>query len=99
MNMQALMRQAQSLQKDMLKSKEEIDKMEFTSTRDLVTIRVNGKKEVLKVEIKKDEDFSVDDLDILEDMIMVAINDAFKQVDKETEKKMGKYTSAMPGLF
>lgn len=99
MNMQALMRQAQSLQKDMLKSKEEIDKMEFTSTRDLVTVRVNGKKEVLKVEIKKDEDFSVDDLDILEDMIMVAINDAFKQVDKETEKKMGKYTSMMPGLF
>ena len=99
MNMQALMRQAQSLQKDMLKSKEEIDKMEFTSTRDLVTVRVNGKKEVLKVEIKRDEDFSVDDLDILEDMIMVAINDAFKQVDKETEKKMGKYTSGMPGLF
>ena len=38
-------------------------------------------------------------LDILEDMIMVALNDAFKQVDKETEKKMGKYANAMPGLF
>ena len=99
MNIQALMKQAQSLQKDMLKSKEEIDKMEFTSTKDLVTIKVNGKKEVLKVDIQRDDDFSVDDLDILEDMIMVALNDAFKQVDKETEKKMGKYANAMPGLF
>lgn len=99
MNIQALMKQAQSLQKDMLKSKEEIDKMEFTSNKDLVTVKVNGKKEVLKVDIQKDDDFSVDDLDILEDMIMVALNDAFKQVDKETEKKMGKYANAMPGLF
>ena len=99
MNIQALMKQAQSLQKDMLKSKEEIDKMEFTSTKDLVTVKVNGKKEILKVDIQKDDDFSVDDLDILEDMIMVALNDAFKQVDKETEKKMGKYANAMPGLF
>ena len=99
MNIQALMKQAQSLQKDMLKSKEEIDKMEFTSTKDLVTVKVNGKKEVLKVDIQKDDDFSVDDLDILEDMIMVALNDASKQVDKETEKKMGKYANAMPGLF
>lgn len=99
MNIQALMKQAQSLQKDMLKSKEEIDKMEFTSTKDLVTVKVNGKKEVLKVDIQRDNDFSVDDLDILEDMIMVALNDAFKQVDKETEKKMGKYANAMPGLF
>ena len=99
MNIQALMKQAQSLQKDMLKSKEEIDKMEFTSTKDLVTVKVNGKKEVLKIDIQKDDDFSVDDLDILEDMIMVALNDAFKQVDKETEKKMGKYANAMPGLF
>ena len=99
MNIQALMKQAQSLQKDMLKSKEEIDKMEFTSTKDLVTVKVNGKKEVLKVDIQKDDDFSVEDLEILEDMIMVALNDAFKQVDKETEKKMGKYANAMPGLF
>ncbi len=99
MNMQALLRQAQSLQSEMLKNKEEIDKMEFIAEKDLVTVKVNGKKEVLKVNLKKDEDFSVDDLEILEDMIQVALNDAFKQVDKETEKKMGKYAKAMPGLF
>ena len=99
MNMQALMRQAQSLQKDMLKSKEEIDKMEFTATSNLVSVKVNGKKEVLNVKIEARTDFSGDDIDMLEDMIMVAVNEAFKQVDKETEKKMGKYTSMMPGLF
>ena len=99
MNMQALMRQAQSLQKDMLKSKEEIDKMEFNATSNLVSVKVNGKKEVLNVKIEAPTDFSADDMDMLEDMIMVAVNEAFKQVDKETEKKMGKYTSMMPGLF
>ena len=99
MNMQALMRQAQSLQKDMLKSKDEIDKMEFTATSNLVSVKVNGKKEVLNVKIEAPTDFSGDDIDMLEDMIMVAVNEAFKQVDKETEKKMGKYTSMMPGLF
>lgn len=99
MNMQALMRQAQSLQKDMLKSKEEIDKMEFTAISNLVSVKVNGKKEVLNVKIEAPTDFSGDDIDMLEDMIMVAVNEAFKQVDKETEKKMGKYTSMMPGLF
>lgn len=99
MNMQALMRQAQNLQKDMLKTKEEIDKMEFIAESSFVSVKVNGKKEVLKVTIKPDADFDISDMEILEELIQVAINDALKQVDKITEKKMGKYTSAMPGLF
>ena len=99
MNMQALMRQAQNLQKDMLKTKEEIDKMEFTSTSSFVTVKVNGKKEVTSIKINADSDFDVSDMELLEEMIQVAINNALKQVDKETEKKMGKYSSMMPGLF
>ena len=99
MNMQAMLRQAQNLQRDMLKTKEEIDKMEFTSTSSFVTVRVNGKKEVLSVKINADSDFDVSDMEILEEMIQVAVNDCLKQVDKETEKKMGKYSSMMPGLF
>ncbi len=99
MNMQALMRQAQNLQKDMLKTKEEIDKMEFTSTSSFVTVKVNGKKEVLSVKITPDDDFEVSDIEMLEEMVQIALNDAFKQVDKETEKKMGKYSSMMPGMF
>lgn len=99
MNMQALMRQAQNLQKDMLKSKEEIDKMEFEATSSFVTVKVNGKKEILDVKIKVDKDFDISDVEILEEMIQIAMNDALSKVDKETEKKMGKYSSMMPGLF
>ena len=99
MNIQALMKQAQSLQKDMLKTKDEIDAMEFIGESSFVNVKVNGKKEVLKVTIKPDADFEVSDIEILEEMIQVALNEAFKQVDKITEKKMGKYANSMPGLF
>ena len=40
-----------------------------------------------------------DEIEMLEDMIVVAINDAFKKIDKDVEEKMGKYTKGMPGLF
>lgn len=99
MNMQALMRQAQNLQKDMLKTKEEIDKMEFVGSSSFVTVKVNGKKEILNVKFNVDPDFSVSDIEMLEEMVQIATNDALKKVDVETEKKMGKYSSMMPGLF
>ncbi len=98
MNMQALMRQAQQMQKDIMKSKEEIDNMEFEGKNNLVKVKVNGKKEILSIKIEDDEDISKD-LSMLEDMLIVAINDAFKQVDKTTEEKMGKYSNALPGMF
>lgn len=99
MNMQALMKQAQNLQKDMMKTKEEIDKKEFTGESALVKVVVLGTKEVKKIEINKDSDLSNDDLEMLEDMILVAINEAMKKVDDETEQKMGKFSSMLPGGF
>ena len=98
MNIQALMKQAQSMQKDMLKIKDEIDSTKFEATSSLVKVVVNGKKEILSVEISKDESIEKDEIEMLEDMIMVALNDAFKQVDKMTEEKMGKFNN-IPGLF
>lgn len=98
MNMQAMLKQAQKLQKDMMKSKEEIDKMEFIGKSSFVTIKMNGKKEVISVKIDA-EKIESDEIEMLEDMIQVAINDASKQVDETTDKKMGKYTKGMPGLF
>ena len=98
MNIQAMMKQAQKLQSDMMKVKEEIDKMEFSGTNGLVTVKLNGKKEVMEVKIEKDSEFSCDDLEMLQDMIVIAINDAMKQVDKVTEEKMGRFSS-IPGLF
>ncbi len=96
MNIQALMKQAQSLQKDMMKAKEEIDNMEFTGHSSFVSVVVKGDKTVKKVTINNDE-LTNDDKEIIEDMLVVALNDAFKQIDKVTEQKMGKFSSMMPG--
>lgn len=99
MNMQALMKQAQKLQKDMMTSKSEIDNTEFTGESSLVKVTVKGTKEVIKVEINKDAKMDADDLEMLEDMILLAMNDAFKKVDECTEEKMEKFGNSMPGLF
>ena len=64
----------------------------------LVTAEVSGNKTVKKLSIEADS-LEKDDIEMLEDMIVVAINDAMVQIDKETEQKMGKYTQGMPGLF
>lgn len=96
MNIQALMKQAQTLQKDMMKTKEEIDNMTFTGTSSFISVTVKGNKEVAKVTIDND-DITSDDKEMIEDMLVVALNDAFKQIDKVTEQKMGKCSSMMPG--
>ena len=97
MNMQAMLKQAQALQKDMLKVKDEIDKTEFVGESSLVKVTLKGTKEAVKVEINADE-FDPDDLEMLEDMMVVAINDANKKIDKVTESKMSKFGN-IPGLF
>ena len=98
MNMQAMLKQAQKLQKDMLATQEEINNKEFIGKSSIVTIKMNGKKEILDVKIDMAA-IEVDDVELLQDMITVAFNDAMKQINKETESKMGKYTQGMPGLF
>ena len=97
MNMNQILKQAQAMQKDMMKTQEEVGKMTFTSTKDLVTVEVNGNKKVTKVTLSKDID--VDDIEMLEDMILLATNDALAQAEAEMEKKLGKYSKGMPGLF
>lgn len=97
MNMNQILKQAQAMQKDITKQQEEVAKMTFTASKDLVTVEVNGSREVTKVTLSKDID--TDDIELLEDMILIATNDALKQAEKEMEKRLGKYSSAMPGLF
>lgn len=98
MNIQAMMKQAQKLQKEMMEEKDKIDKMEFEGISSFVTVKVNGKKEMLSVKIEQDS-LEQDDIEMLEDMILVATNEALKKVDDTTEEKMGKYTQGLPGLF
>ena len=99
MNMQAMLKQAQNMQKQMLNEQEKISNSTFYGENGLVKVTMKGSKKIEKVEIQKEDDFSKDDLEMLEDMIMVAVNDALSQIDKETEEKLGKYTKGLPGLF
>lgn len=93
MNLQAMMQQAQKLQRDMMKSKEEIDSKIFTSKQSLVEVEMKGNKEVTRVKIKAEE-LSKEDIEMLEDMIMLAVNENVKNINKETEQKMGKFGGA-----
>lgn len=98
MNMQAMMKQAQQLQKKMLDEKKSIDSKMFEGKSSFVKVKMTGERKVVEVIIDTD-DLSSDDKDMLQDMIMLAVNDAIEQIDKETEEKMGKYTQGLPGLF
>lgn len=98
MNLQALMKQAQSMQKNIMDSKKKIDEMTFIGKSELVEVKMNGKREVLSVEIKSDE-LEKDDLEILEDMIKIATNDALKQIEKEVNNKLGSQAGALGGLL
>ncbi len=98
MNIQAMMKQAQKLQKDMMTAKEEIDRTEFEAKSSFVTVKANGKREILSIKIDTNS-IEKEDIEMLEDMVLVAVNDIMKQIEKTTENKMGKYTQGMPGLF
>ena len=97
MNMQAMMQQAQKLQRDMMKAKNEIDEKNFTSTQGFLTIEMKGTKEVTSVKIDK-ENLDKDDIEMLEDLISLAVNDNVKKIEKETESKMGKF-GGLSGLM
>ena len=99
MNMQALMQQAQKMQRDMTKKKEELNKKTFVGTSELVDVTFTGDKKLVSVNIKQDSSLDEEDKEILQDMMVIAVNDAMKQIDKETEKMLGAYGSQLNGLF
>lgn len=97
MNINMLMQKAQSLQKDMKKAEEEVSKMIFTAKQPLVEVEVTGAKQVKSIKI--DKNISADDIEILEDMITIAINEALEKASKEMENRLSKYGQGLPGLF
>ncbi len=99
-NMQALIRQAQQMQKEMEQAQGELSTMEFeaTSGGGMVTAKINGEKELLSVNIKP-EAVDPDDVEMLEDMVVAAIREAMEKADNETQQKMGKFSQGMPGMF
>lgn len=100
-NMQQLMRQAQKMQDQMLKAQEELDEKVYEASAGggMVSCKVSGKRELLELNIKP-EAVDPDDVEMLQDMIMAAINEALREGEKNREETMGKMAPAgMGGLF
>lgn len=98
MNMQQIMAQAQRMQRDLETKKKEISKMTFVGKSDWFEISCNGDKEIKSVKILSEDVFDKENADILSDMLVIAINNCLKQVDKETESKLGNL-GGLSGLF
>lgn len=95
MNLQNLMKQAQAMQKNLMASKKDIEEMVFEGNSELVNVKINGKRQVLSVKIKEDTSFEKDDVEILEDMITIAVNDALEKVDDEIKNKLGNQAGGL----
>ncbi len=99
-NMQQLARQAQMLQQQISQLQENLDKREFEATAGggMVRAKVNGERELLELEIKP-EAVDPEDVDMLQDMILAAVNEALKTAHETVENEMGKLTGGMGGGF
>lgn len=98
MNMQSIMAQAQRMQRDMQKKKDEINAKEFSGQQDFVEVTLNGKKEMVRCKINK-EQLDSSDIEMLEDILCLAVKDAISKVDKEVKEKMGQYAGMLDGLM
>lgn len=97
MNMQAMMKQAQKLQKQMEEKQAQLAATSFvgTSAQDLVTVTVTGDKTVQTINFKP-EVVDPDDVETLSDMTLQALNAALKQVDEATQKTLGAFAGKLP---
>lgn len=99
MNMNNLMKQAQKMQKQMEESQKMLEESEFSATAGggAVEVTVTGKKIVTKVKLDPDA-VDPDDVEMLEDLIMAAVNEAMKKVDEASSAAMSKMTGGMGGF-
>lgn len=99
MNMNSLMKQAQKMQKQMEEAAAELEAKEFTASAGggAVNVTVSGKKEITKIALDE-EVVDPEDVEMLEDLIMAAVNEALRQVDAEKEASMSKMTGGMGGF-
>ena len=98
MNQQAMMR-LKKMQKQMMEAQERLEATVFTGTAGggAITVKVKGSHEVVSVEI--DEELAKDDLEMVQDMLVIALNDANKKIEAETQKSLGGFGGGIPGLF
>ena len=96
--MQSLMLQAKKMQKDMEKAQKELEEKEYTGKSQLVTVVMSGSNKLLSVKFEMEE-INSDDKELLEDMVVVAINDAIGKMEKDKAEKFGKYGQMFNGLM
>lgn len=96
------MKQAKKMQEQMMKAQEELatKAVEGSAGGGVVTVTMNGQKKVLNINIKP-EAVDPEDVEMLQDLILTAVNDAMNKADELANKDMGKFTGGMklPGLF
>ena len=100
--MQGMLKKVQKMQSEMLKLQDELKErtVEATAGGEAVKVVVNGSKNVVSLAISP-EAVDPDDVEMLQDLIVTAVNEAMKKVDEMTEKEMGKVTGGMklPGMY
>ena len=102
MNQAAMMKQAQKMQQEMLRMQEEMENTTYTCTSGggMVSATVNGKHELVNLEIKPDA-VDPDDVEMLQDMILAAVNEAMRTADNAASENMSRLTGGLNlgGLF
>ena len=102
MNQMAMMKQAQKMQQEMLRMQEELENKTFTASAGggMVSATVNGKHEVLNIQINP-EAVDPDDVEMLQDMVIAAVNEAMRTADAEAANNMSRLTGGLNlgGLF
>ena len=98
-NMNNLMKQAQKMQRQMEEAQKELEEKEITATAGggAVEITVSGKREITKVKLAE-EVVDPDDIEMLEDLIMAAANEALRKLEEESQSSMSKITGGMGGF-
>ena len=98
-NMNNLMKQAQRMQRQMEETTKELEAKEYTATAGggAVSVTVSGKKEVTAVKLSE-EVVDPDDIEMLEDLIVAATNEAFRQMEEESSAAMSKLTGGLGGM-
>ena len=98
-NMNNLMKQAQKMQKQMEEATKELEEKEITAAAGggAVEVTISGKREVTKVKLAE-EVVDPDDIEMLEDLIMAATNEALRQIEEASRQSMSKITGGLGGM-
>lgn len=101
-NMNSMMKQVQKMQEDMATLQADLETREYevSAGGGMVTVKINGKREILNIDIQPDI-VDPDDIETLSDVITAAVNEAIKKVDTTGESEMSKITGGInvPGMF